>query len=220
MSENSEEFWNTATQNLEAMKIKIIIAADVIPKELRQVIEFVNRNADFELLALEVKLFAEKDGKQALVPYIIGATEKATLSAGERDNWTFEKLQERIYDSENEIRRKHFLELMQYCRNLNAFNMGISKNPSFRFHNKDGQNVMTFCNDGRVFMGLLPDIYGGEACLKQFFEQINRLRIFGYEESDCGHWKLSKGKIEKLNDNEFTELKILSRRLTRNHGEG
>ncbi|MBC8359511.1 MAG: hypothetical protein H8E54_11285, partial [Candidatus Aminicenantes bacterium] len=138
----------------------------------------------------------------------IGVAEKKPSGvSSERYNWSREKIEERIQDEENETRRTRFLEVMKCCCEMNAFNEGSSKTPSFRIRNKEGTNMMSFNSNGTVFVGLHPDIYGGKSNLDIFFNRLNQLSIFGYEKSDYGHWRLSKRKIEELSDKEFNDLK-------------
>lgn len=209
-SEDKEVFWEKVQQNLDDMNIRIIVVADKVPKELRQVVEFVNENSKFEIFALEVRLFVNKDGKKVLVPYIYGTTERRqTKASSARNSWSHERLEEEMQEEENEVRRKRFLEMMEYCYEMDAFNDGFSKTPSFRMHNKDGQNVMTFSGNGTIFAGLHPDIFGGKENLDIFFERLEKMKMFGYKKSDYNHWKLSKGRIEELSDKDFQELKSI-----------
>jgi len=208
--DDKEEFWDKVKHNLEEMKIRIIITADQVPKELRQTVEFVNRNSKFEILALEVKLFTDEKGRKVLVPYIIGVSEKKKISSlsSERQLWSFQQIEEKMQEEENEVRRGRFLEMLKYCCELNAFKEGNSKRPSFRVCNKEGQNFITFNGDGTVFVGLRVEMYGGQNDLDVFFDRLNQLSIFKFEKSDdYEHWRWSKGRIEELTDKEFTDLK-------------
>jgi len=59
--------------------MRLIIAADSIPSELRRMIEFLNNTSKFEILGLEVALYSdEKEPENKyLIPTLLGASEQA-----------------------------------------------------------------------------------------------------------------------------------------------
>jgi hypothetical protein len=65
--------------NIDTANMRLIIAADSIPSELRRMIEFLNNNSKFEILGLEVALYSdEKDPENKyLIPTLLGASEQA-----------------------------------------------------------------------------------------------------------------------------------------------
>ncbi|WP_437228011.1 hypothetical protein SH661x_000670 [Planctomicrobium sp. SH661] len=71
----SEEFWHQAKINLRSGRIRLIFISDVIPAELRRIVEFLNAQMDpAEVFAIEVKQFVG-EGTRTLVPQLIGQTE-------------------------------------------------------------------------------------------------------------------------------------------------
>lgn len=75
--EDQADFWQRVKTNLLAGKIRMVFVAEVIPAELRRVVEFLNSQMDpAEVLALEVRQFVG-DGMKTLVPRVIGQTETA-----------------------------------------------------------------------------------------------------------------------------------------------
>ena len=70
--------------NLRAGKLRLIFVADVIPTELRRVVEFLNEQMErTEVLALEVRQYVEEGGNRVtLVPRLIGDTEAARQTKG------------------------------------------------------------------------------------------------------------------------------------------
>ena len=67
------EFWQKAKTNLQARRVRLVFVADVIPPELRRVVEFLNEQMDpAEVLALEVKQYVGEGGLRSLVPRLIG----------------------------------------------------------------------------------------------------------------------------------------------------
>jgi hypothetical protein len=73
-----EKFWQQVKTNLEAQKIRLVFVADEIPRELKRVVEFLNRQMNpVEVLALELRQFSGEDGLRTLVPTLYGQTEEA-----------------------------------------------------------------------------------------------------------------------------------------------
>ena len=208
-----EEFWAKVERNIHDMKIRIIIVADEVPKELRQVIEFIKEgNSDFEIYALEIKLFKDKDGKKVLVPCIYGAGERRKgVGLSDKTEWQPEKLKEEIGRLGNDIRCKRFLEMLDTCLAINAF--GGKMRPAFRFLNKDGKSCFNFYCNGKIKVHLQPHYYGDEGKMNLFLEQLNKIKIFDFNQTDFGHSRLARGLLEDLTDTEFQELKEIVKKV-------
>jgi hypothetical protein len=108
-----EEFWQRVKTNLQAGRIRMVFVADVIPPELRRIVEFLNGQMDpAEVLAVEIKQFVGQ-GLKTLVPRVIGLTSEAERKKGgsgvaERqwDEASFcENLRQRRGDKEAEAAR-------------------------------------------------------------------------------------------------------------------
>ena len=90
--EETERYWATVQTNLQAGRVRMVFVADVIPTELRRVIEFLNQQMNpAEVLALEVKQFVG-EGLQTLVPRVVGQTaaaqlRKRTTTGGSKGPW-------------------------------------------------------------------------------------------------------------------------------------
>jgi hypothetical protein len=77
-----EDFWQRVKTNLQAGRVRMVFVADVIPPELRRVVEFLNGQMDpAEVLAVEIKQFVGP-GLQTLVPRVIGRTAEAERKKG------------------------------------------------------------------------------------------------------------------------------------------
>ena len=73
-SEASEAFWQDVSDNLRAGRIRLLFVADLIPDELRNLVEFLNEQmTDVEVLAIELKQF-RGEGLRTLVPRVFGRT--------------------------------------------------------------------------------------------------------------------------------------------------
>ena len=81
-SVTTDEFWQKVKTNLHAGKIRMLFVADIIPPELRRIIEFLNGQMDpAQVLAIELKHFVGQDLK-TLVPTVFGQTAEAEVRKG------------------------------------------------------------------------------------------------------------------------------------------
>ena len=81
-------FWLRVKTNLEAGRIRLLFVADVIPPELRRIIEFLNKQMDpAEVLGVELRQF-EGQGLRTIVPLVVGQTlQKASPPGGPERAW-------------------------------------------------------------------------------------------------------------------------------------
>lgn len=110
---DQEQFWPKVKTNLQAGRVRLVFVADVIPSELRRVVEFLNEQMDpAEVLAVEISQFVGKSLK-TLVPRVIGQTEEAqrkksgtvrTMKQWDEKSF-FEDLEERQDKSDSKIAR-------------------------------------------------------------------------------------------------------------------
>ena len=74
-----DEFWQRVKTNLQAGRVRLVFVADVIPTELRRIVEFLNGQMDpAEVLALEIRQYAGP-GLRTLVPRVFGLTAEAQI---------------------------------------------------------------------------------------------------------------------------------------------
>ena len=80
--EVGERFWKDVDVNLRAGRIRMVFVADLVPPELRRIVEFLNGQMNpAEVLAIEIKQFAGSN-VTTLVPTVIGQTAQATAQRG------------------------------------------------------------------------------------------------------------------------------------------
>ena len=61
MDTSVEEFWQLVKTNLQAKRIRMLFVADVIPLELRRIVEFLNEQMDpAEVLAIRTEAVREQ----------------------------------------------------------------------------------------------------------------------------------------------------------------
>ncbi len=76
-STDLDDFWQQVKTNLQAGRVRLLFVADVIPAELRRIVEFLNSQMDpAEVLAVEVRHYVGQ-GIKTLVPRVIGQTVEA-----------------------------------------------------------------------------------------------------------------------------------------------
>ena len=92
-----DKFWETVHTNLKAGKIRLLLIADVIPKEMQRIIEFLNEQmSPCEILGIEIKQFIGQNLK-TLVPRVIGATANAQSQKSIRTTFAEQWSEERFF---------------------------------------------------------------------------------------------------------------------------
>lgn len=77
---DQERFWGEVEQNLRSGRVRLVFVADLIPPELRRVIEFLNeRMSPTEVVGVEIKQYVGDGGIRTLVPRVVGQTEQARI---------------------------------------------------------------------------------------------------------------------------------------------
>jgi hypothetical protein len=75
---DADRFWDQVEQNLRSGRIRLVFVSDIIPAELRRVIEFLNvRMSPTEVIGVEIKQYVGQDSLKTFVPRVIGQTEEA-----------------------------------------------------------------------------------------------------------------------------------------------
>lgn len=77
-----ELFWNQVQDNLRVGRVRMVFVADVIPIELRRIVEFLNVQMNpAEVLAVEIRHYVG-ESIRSLVPRVIGQTAEAQSKKG------------------------------------------------------------------------------------------------------------------------------------------
>lgn len=110
---NIPDFWRRVGVNLETKTLRLLFVADVIPLELRRIVEFLNEQMkSIEVLAVELRQFTS-EGLRTIVPTVYGQTQEA-MSKNNRDtpNWNeealFEKMASNCNSAEIDFARRIF----------------------------------------------------------------------------------------------------------------
>ena len=75
--DDADTFWSKVDRNLAAGHMQLVVLADVIPRELARVLEFLNEQMRAEVIGVELRYFQREDGRRILAPRIVGRTERA-----------------------------------------------------------------------------------------------------------------------------------------------
>lgn len=82
--EDEGEFWKRVAVNLEAGRIRMVFVADVIPEDLRCIVDFLARQLKTaEIFAVEVRKF-EGAGTRAFVPRLVSERKSSDVARAER----------------------------------------------------------------------------------------------------------------------------------------
>jgi hypothetical protein len=75
--DQTEYFWEAVASNLRSGRIRMLFVADIVPPELRRIVEFLNEQMNpAVILALELRQFAG-GGIRTFVPVVFGQTQRA-----------------------------------------------------------------------------------------------------------------------------------------------
>ena len=178
-----EAFWALVKTNLEAKKIRMLLVADVIPREVKAVVEFLNAQMDpAEILALELKQYTGENGLRTIVPAIFGQTETARTTKGTTlgQNWTEEsvlaELESRHGAVIGNVARKivDWLHLHKAMINCGRGKADGSINAAFYSH---GQKVhpLTIYTVGRLYVNAGYCMSGAFAEPAKRLEWLNKM---------------------------------------------
>lgn len=109
----SEKFLMMVKTNLQAGKIRMIFVADVIPAELKRIVEFLNEQMDpAEVLAVEVKQYIG-DGLKTVVPRLVGQTAEAQMKKSISSKILTESS---FFDNLDDVGKNFYTELLDFAR--------------------------------------------------------------------------------------------------------
>ncbi len=129
-----ETFWNNVAGNLRIGKMRLVIAADRIPSELRKIVEFLNDQMRAEVRAIEIGYFESSEGRKVLVPHVIGDIERSK-----------EARQKMIFD---EWKQEHFGKWDEQTRNGALIHFRIMENLGLKLKATDaGSGIEAYFDD-------------------------------------------------------------------------
>lgn len=189
------EFWERVRTNLQAKKIRLLFVADVIPIELRRIVEFLNEQMDpAEVLAIELRQFASKDLK-TIVPTVYGqtqATARKRTSPVQRwdENSLFEKLSRTVGERELAIARVIYTWMGKGGSRPLIFGTGKENGSVYPVFKPNGIpiNPAYLSSDGKLWLqfGALENkpVFGPIEARRSLLERFNAIRGANLREAD------------------------------------
>jgi len=150
-----DAYWQRVETNLRAGRLRLVFVADVIPRELRKIVEFLNEQmTQTDVFAVEVKQYTG-EGHRSLVPRIIGQTERKRTSKASSERWTetaFMRCTEETGSAADAETARHLLEWAR-SRDLHIY-WGSGRRgsfvPSFLHGARKHQLFAVWCNSSSV----------------------------------------------------------------------
>lgn len=157
--ETAEHFWLQVQRNLQAKNIRLLFVADVIPLELRRIVEFLNNQmSPTEVLAIELRQFVS-GGLRTIVPTVYGQSQIVSskrASVGQRwDEVTvFEKLSQTVGEPEIKIARQIYEWMGRGGKRPLQFGTGKENGSVYPIFRPNGTtiNPVYLSSDGNVWV--------------------------------------------------------------------
>lgn len=155
-------YWKRVGTNLDAGRVRLVFVADVIPPELRAIVEFLNRQmSPADVLAIEVRQYVDDSGEhQTLVPRLIGDTQAARRAKRHtpRAAWSEQTWLESFRETHGDEAADVAMSTMSWARDRGlevAF--GTAARASALLKVPGRFTLITITHDGRfeVYMGYL-----------------------------------------------------------------
>jgi hypothetical protein len=189
------DFWEHVRTNLQAKKIRLLFVADVIPVELRRIVEFLNEQMNpAEVLAIELRQFASKDLK-TIVPTVYGQTQAtARKRASPVQRWDetslFEKLSQNVGEKELAIARAIYNWMGNGGNRPVAFGTGKENGSVYPVFKPNGIpiNPAYLSSDGKLWLqfGALEGkpVFGPIEARRALMAHFNEIRGANLREAD------------------------------------
>ncbi|MFC2079515.1 hypothetical protein ACFLSZ_06015 [Candidatus Bipolaricaulota bacterium] len=151
-----EDYWELVATNLKAGRVRLVFVADVIPRELRRIVEFLNEQmSPADVFALEVKQFVGK-GHRTLVPRVIGNTERKRASRSGGTQWTEERFLEQMLAENSQAEHGVAERIISWIRERDlmiSWGRGAKSGSMAPYFNHGGNYHVLFCiysNSGKI----------------------------------------------------------------------
>jgi hypothetical protein len=182
---DTADFWQQVKTNLQAGRVRMLFVADVIPAELRRVVEFLNQQMDpAQVLALELRQF-EGQGLRTLVPRVYGQTEEAqakkSSGVSTRRVWdkeTFLAELDRKCDAQARSIAGKIAQWMEDRADSVRYGTGATGSMSAAFGEGDGRiNLASLMTSGRIAVNFgysLKPPFDDIAVRREFLAKLNQ----------------------------------------------
>lgn len=205
---SEEEFWENVDNNLKEEKMRLIVVSDEIPRNLQNIIEFLNNKIEStEVLALEIKQFTDNaTGTRTLVPRLMGQTRIITPIEPELVETTF-------FENLDEVGAEFFQELITFADANNLTRKWTKKGffLTVSIQNQEVKILQCYCQlysyGQSVFstqFNLINEVKDGDIIFKKYLEDILELEDFYSVGHDFG-FKVVKN-LEEYQWKEFKRI--------------
>jgi hypothetical protein len=197
---NVEEFWQRVKTNLQAKRIRLLFVADIIPLELRRVVEFLNEQMDpAEVLAVELRQFESK-GLKTLVPTVYGQTqETARKRAGGGQRWDqaslFDKLADTVGPKEVQLARQIYEWMRKGGKRDLIFGTGRENGSVYPAFKSSGVplNPVYLSSDGKLWLqfGSLENkpVFGPIDTRRALMQQFNSIKGVRFTDAELTKYR-------------------------------
>jgi hypothetical protein len=160
---STADYWDAVEANLRERRVRLVFVADRVPKELRRLVEFLNEEMErVEVLAVEVRQYSREEDpdSKAIVPRVLGITERAREKPGQRRtrSWNekqfFLALADSVAPSVAEATCELYRWMQSSADNL-SYGSGVTKGSiTYRFSNGSAMvSVFSIYTDGKLQLG-------------------------------------------------------------------
>jgi hypothetical protein len=194
-----EEFWQLVKTNLQAKRIRMLFVADVIPLELRRIVEFLNEQMDpAEVLAIELRQFESKDLK-VMVPTVYGQTqEAATKRGGVGRRWDdlslFDKLKGAVGAKELQIAKEIYEWMRKDGKRDVIFGTGKENGSVYPVFKPNGVSInpIYLSTDGKLWVQFAAlenkPVFGPIDSRRALMQRLNTLNNVDFTDADLSKY--------------------------------
>ncbi|MEC9344622.1 MAG: hypothetical protein VYB54_00240 [Pseudomonadota bacterium] len=152
--QEADDFWSRVQDKLDARDIRLVFAANVIPPELRTLVEFLNEQMQtVEVLAVEVRQHVA-DGMRMVSSELIGRTGRAAQRKGvERTAgpaWTRQEFLEAVGERRGPEAARAMDNLLEWAR-IHGWPVALGRRPT------GGVLLKSPSGTRKTLLGLMPD---------------------------------------------------------------
>ncbi len=215
---DAEGFWRHVKENLESATIRLLFVADVIPPELRRIVEFLNAQMkQVEVLAIELRQFQSKDLK-AIVPTVYGQTQAAAQKRVAGRTWDetslFDKLSKSVDAKAIEIGKSIYEWMRKNGKRKVEFGSGQLDGSVYPVLTPGGVkiNPVYLSSSGRIFVQFdalkNKPVLGSVECRRALIQHVNEIAGVKFEDADSD--KYPSIQLATIARDPQGEVKIMS----------
>jgi hypothetical protein len=213
-----EDFRNKLINNLQTGAFRLVVVADHIPEDIRNVVEYLSSLYRVEIYCIEIGYFPDEKGEklEITVPHLIEFGKPPAPSIQPR-SWDRESFLEACQQRGGTKRKESIENLIAFGEELEREGIGIctygrSVGGSFLFRNIDERTVFTLYPNGVAYMHFHRVLGADDVVLEEYINKLNALSIFRYTpQNDIDHSRTSRRKVEALTSGEIEQFKEIVR---------